>query len=277
MNLAGITHVVTDLEKSKAFYEGVLGFTPAGFYEPSRWQAYQVQPGVFFALGEPPGSTPEVAFAVPDLEGLWARLKDQAEVVHPLEQTPWGTYRFVIRDPEGQLLAFSQKQSPDLHAIIRSQYRATLAMLAQAVEKCPPEMWDDPQDRNKFWHVAYHALFYTHLYLHPVAQDFVPWSQHRPEYEFMGPLPWPPHKQPEIGEPYTRQQVLAFYEFCLDYVDQKVPVLDLAADSGFDWLPFSKLELQFYNLRHLQQHTGELMERLGSRAGIDVDWQGSRS
>ena len=37
-----------------------------------------------------------------------------------------------------------------------------------------------------------------------------------------------------------------------------------------------KLELQIYNLRHLQQHTGELMERLGSRAGIDVDWVGMK-
>jgi len=27
--------------------------------------------------------------------------------------------------------------------------------------------------------------------------------------------------------------------------------------SGFDWLPFDKLELQFYNIRHIMQHTGE--------------------
>jgi hypothetical protein len=32
------------------------------------------------------------------------------------------------------------------------------------------------------------------------------------------------------------------------------------------------LELQFYNIHHLAQHTGELMEWLGSEAGINVDW-----
>ena len=43
--------------------------------------------------------------------------------------------------------------------------------------------------------------------------------------------------------------------------------------NGFDWLPMNKAELQIYTIRHLQQHAGEtLMERLGSRAGIDVDW-----
>jgi len=40
------------------------------------------------------------------------------------------------------------------------------------------------------------------------------------------------------------------------------------------WLSFGKLELQLYNLRHLGQHTGELMERLGTRAALDVDWVG---
>ena len=41
---------------------------------------------------------------------------------------------------------------------------------------------------------------------------------------------------------------------------------------GFYWLPFNKLELQFYNIRHIQQHTGELYERLGTRENIELDW-----
>ncbi len=53
-----------------------------------------------------------------------------------------------------------------------------------------------------------------------------------------------------------------------------VPALDLAGASGFDWLPMNKLELQFYNIRHLQLHTGELCERLGTEAKIDVAWVG---
>jgi hypothetical protein len=37
-----------------------------------------------------------------------------------------------------------------------------------------------------------------------------------------------------------------------------------------------KLELQFYTIRHLQQHTGELCERLGTEAGIEIGWVGMR-
>jgi hypothetical protein len=53
--------------------------------------------------------------------------------------------------------------------------------------------------------------------------------------------------------------------------------MDLEAESGFYWLPFDKLELQFYNIRHVQQHTGELCERLGAQGEIEVDWVGMKA
>jgi catechol 2,3-dioxygenase-like lactoylglutathione lyase family enzyme len=110
VELAGITRTVSSLEKSRRFYEDILGFELDAFYEPTRWRSYKCQDGVFFAVGEAPGSTNEVSFVVTDIEALWNRVKDKVNVVNPLEQTPWGTYRFVIQDPDGHLLAFGQKQ-----------------------------------------------------------------------------------------------------------------------------------------------------------------------
>ena len=164
----------------------------------------------------------------------------------------------------------------DTRAVLKSQYRAALEMLRQAVARCPGPLWDDPQDRNRFWHVAYHALFYTHLYLQDGETDFVPWAQHRREYNFLGPLPWPPHREPQIGEPYTREQILDYCAVCEQQVQERVEAMDLEAGSGFDWLPFGKLELQLYTIRHIQQHAGELTERLSARAGVEVEWVGGR-
>ena len=162
----------------------------------------------------------------------------------------------------------------DNSVIIRSQYHASLKMLKQAIEKCPPKMWADPDDKNQFWHLAYHALFYTHLYLSKSASEFKPWKGHREDFEFMGPKPWAPDEPLKIGEPYTKEEILEYWEWCWFFISQQVPNLDLETESGFDWLPMNKLELQFYNIRHLQQHTGELMERLGQQ-GIDGDWVGT--
>ncbi|MEM7129129.1 MAG: DinB family protein [Chloroflexota bacterium] len=158
--------------------------------------------------------------------------------------------------------------------VIQSQYRSALAIMRQTIEKCPDTMWNDTQRKNRFWHIAYHALFYTHLYAQPSEATFTPWSEHRNEYQFMGPTPWPPHNEPDIGEPYTKEEVLAYLDFCWGQIPTWVGQVDLEGPSGFEWLPFNKLELQLYSLRHLMMHVGELAGRLGDQEGIDVDWVG---
>src|SRR5690349_7741346 len=103
-----------------------------------------------------------------------------------------------VTNIRGYLLHITKpKEEPmDYHAIIRSQYRAALAMIEQAIQKCPDALWDAAEDKTKFWHVAYHALFYTQLYLQDTEKDFRPWAKYRKEYHFIGQLPWPPHRAP---------------------------------------------------------------------------------
>lgn len=149
-------------------------------------------------------------------------------------------------------------------------------MLKQTISKCPASIWSSPNDKTKFWHVAYHALFYTHLYLQDSLQTFIPWNKHRDEYQFIGQVPWPPHSPPKIGEPYEKEDLLDFLAFCQHHVVERVPQLNLEAPSGFEWLPCGKFELQIYNIRHLQQHTGELMERLGTRVDVELNWIGMK-
>ncbi len=153
----------------------------------------------------------------------------------------------------------------DFQQIIRSQFLAALEMLRQTIEKCPENLWNDPTDKNKFGHVAYHALFYTHLYLQPAFEDFKPWPKCGDAHDLEKP-----------AESCTQEDILEYLTFCRQQVNEHVPQLNLEAGSGFYWLPMNKAELQIYNIRHLQQHTGELMERLWSRAEIEVGWVGTK-
>jgi hypothetical protein len=159
----------------------------------------------------------------------------------------------------------------DLYATIQSQYRAALEMLRQAIAGCPDSLWNAAEDGSRFCRVAYHALFYTHLYLQPTIADFVPWDKHKEEYASLSSEP-----APGEAAPYSKQDLLAYHELCLEQVRSRIPALDLDAASGFEWLPFDKLELQFYNIRHLQHHTGQLYERLRTRAGIGAGWVGAK-
>jgi hypothetical protein len=162
--------------------------------------------------------------------------------------------------------------------VLKSQYRAALAMLKQAIDRCPENLWASTEYPNSFWHIAYHALFFLHMYLQPDSDSFHPWEKHRKEYEFMGSLPWPPHNQPNIEEPYTKDQVMEYLHICDEMIDAAVEKLDLdAPECGFWWYKMSKLEHQFVNIRHTQHHAAQLMDRLRQVAGVGVDWIGSET
>ncbi|HEX6291911.1 MAG TPA: DinB family protein [Herpetosiphonaceae bacterium] len=156
----------------------------------------------------------------------------------------------------------------DYREPIISQYHAALDMLKQSILACPETLWHRPDDRNTFSQVAYHALFFTHLYLQESEQAFRVWSGHRDAYRFEDDV----RTQP--AESATKATVLAYLAFCQRQVVENVSTMELAAASGFDWLPFTTFEVQLYSIRHIQQHVGELMERLGTRASA-IDWVGS--
>lgn len=152
------------------------------------------------------------------------------------------------------------------------QYRAELAMLQQAIELCPEELWRDAKPKNKFWHIAYHAVFYTHFYVHQSDKDFVPWTKHQKDSNFLGGHPATPNEPPAMIEPYSREDVLEYLDLCREAVTAKVPLDTLDAPSGFYWLPFGRLELHLYNLRHLAHHEGQLADRLRNAADKGVGW-----
>jgi hypothetical protein len=145
--------------------------------------------------------------------------------------------------------------------VIQSQYFASLAMLKQAIVKCPPTIWDSPQDKDKAWYKAYHAIYYAHKYLQVNVKDFEPWNKHR---------------NPDSEGIISKEEALEYLSFVEQEVARLIPLTDLEADAGFLGNRFNKLELQFTNIRHIQQHTGELYERLGSREAIKLDWAEQR-
>ena len=146
------------------------------------------------------------------------------------------------------------------HKVIQSQYLAALAMLKQVIVMCPEALWNAPGNQDEFWKKSYHTLFYAHLYLQVDEKDFIPWEKHH---------------DPDGDVPFIKDEVLEYLSFVEKQVANRIPDTNLEAESGFHWLPFDKLELQFYNIRHIQQHTGDLYERLGTQENIELHWVSS--
>jgi len=173
----------------------------------------------------------------------------------------------------------TQQMTDPLRGALKSQYHAALAMLREAIERCPEHLWLDGGPKNAFWQIAYHTLFFTHLYLQRRVEDFRPWSGHQGNVQHgdgIGGPRDPASNLPLIPEPYTREQALEYWRQVDEMVDPAVDGFDLASqESGFHWYRISKLEHQLVNLRHLQHHLAQLADRLRAAGDIGIRWVGA--
>jgi hypothetical protein len=150
---------------------------------------------------------------------------------------------------------------------LKGQYHGSLAMLRSAIVECPGEMWDGGEFPRSFWRIAFHTLFYGHLYLMQTMDDFVRWPKQLDGWENI-------FDDASPMEPCPKATVLEYLDFLDAIVDNQVESLDLdSEESGFDWYKMPKLDHQFVNIRHIQEHTGQLRERLFEK-GHNLRWIG---
>jgi predicted enzyme related to lactoylglutathione lyase len=110
-----LTHVrvnVRDLDSAIDWYERLFGVPAEGHWpaEAPTYAHFNVGPSQF-ALGryEPaPATGARFNFEVDDVDAWWARVGPEADVVEELFDTPYGSRKFTIRDPDGNELGFVQ-------------------------------------------------------------------------------------------------------------------------------------------------------------------------
>lgn len=171
-----------------------------------------------------------------------------------------------------------------LRAALWRQVGAALDMLENALLACPAPLWTErlwsarppspfPPQFGEFWYVVFHALVWCDVYLSGV-----------PEEEFAPPAPF---IQAEIDsvealpdQPYARETLHAYLASIREKCHSRF--LQLSDEQArrsvvYPWSqrqPVSFLELQFYNLRHVQEHAAQLSLFLGQRGVADgrIDW-----
>ncbi|MGJ5815993.1 DinB family protein [Paludibaculum fermentans] len=164
-------------------------------------------------------------------------------------------------------------------AVIGRQLAAAIQMTRAAIGACPVDLWDDRTEGSPFWHIAYHSLFYTDLYLSDDVASFQAREFHTEKAHFL-----PGDRQEDGGvittpeKVFGQAQLLEYAEHCLRKSDEAVKKLTserVLERCGFPWYPLSVGEMFLVNLRHNQHHTGQLLLLLRRRANIGIDWTGT--
>jgi hypothetical protein len=164
--------------------------------------------------------------------------------------------------------------------LLGRQFAAAIQMLRLAIEACPDELWDDRTDGSPFWHLAYHALFYTDFYLSDDEKTFEPRDFHGDKAHFL------PGDYKEFGgvvttpdKAFTRDQLLDYADHCLrksQATFEKLTDERALERCGFWWYELNLGEFLLNNLRHAQHHAGQLALLLRRRADVGIEWMGTR-
>lgn len=103
-DIAFTIYAVTNIEKSRAFYEGVLGLTPSPEFNSGVWIEYNIGSGTF-AIGcsdewKPSEDGATVGFEVDDFDGTISKLKE-AGVEFKMDSMAFPTCSMaVVKDPD---------------------------------------------------------------------------------------------------------------------------------------------------------------------------------
>src|SRR5258708_27050477 len=178
-----------------------------------------------------------------------------------------------------------QPMETTFRTMVWRQFGAAIDMLENALVVCPASLWNQslwsapsdhpqPPEDAAFWSITYHTLFWLDLYLTGSHEGFAP------------PAPFtlnaldPASVFPE--QPYTKDELHGY----LVHLRKKcqTTIAELSDEKAhqqvtFPWLggmTMSFLELQLFNMRHVQEHAAQLSLFLGQHGVPDeaLDWVG---
>ncbi|MET0218179.1 MAG: VOC family protein [Burkholderiales bacterium] len=111
MPLTALLHA-PDLGATRQFYQSVLGFDVRDTAEGTLTVTQSGGTLIFTAShpwGSSPGFSGTLYFTVPNVDEYFALVHDKVDVVWPLQDMPYGSREFGIRDCNGYHLAFQQQ------------------------------------------------------------------------------------------------------------------------------------------------------------------------
>ncbi len=164
------------------------------------------------------------------------------------------------------------------------QFGAAIDMLENALVACPTSLWTQrlwpnppppgfPPQFAEFWYVSFHTLVWLDLYLSGA-----------PEEEFAPPAPFAQGELDSVEampeRPYTKEELCVYLASTRRKCRATLVALtdeQASRPVEYPWSegrPISSLELQLYNMRHVQEHAAQLSLFLGQHGigGADLDW-----
>ncbi|MGC4233510.1 MAG: hypothetical protein QM594_11075, partial [Niabella sp.] len=134
--------------------------------------------------------------------------------------------------------------------------------------------WNTEEYNNPNWQVAYHSIWSAQYYLGANTESDIPFKNAITGAESLGGTQdWENADEGVVVEGFhTKDELLSFIDEVERHLQQRIAVLPLEENSGFEWYPYSRLELHINSIRHIQHHIAQIIERLKAKGITGFSW-----
>ena len=157
--------------------------------------------------------------------------------------------------------------------VLQSQYDKCFHIFQETIKNYDKEIWFDEKNyKTPAWQITYHAIFYANIYCSPTEKDIVHWQKeikHYRDFKKMDEY----RKNGEVIEPYSITDMGEYLEFLKDKVPMYLDSINPEERCWPFWYDESQLEFHINNLRHIQHHLGEIIERHDIKKEFKYNWK----
>jgi len=161
------------------------------------------------------------------------------------------------------------KEADEMKTEFISQYTFALTMLKGVVNETDDATWLFTDEKKvAAWQIAYHAVYYANIYCSPTREKVKRWEKQSKNAHSLGQAP---HEGDESGETFTKADIVEYIDFVLGVIPAYLEEFEPDRPCWPHWYQMNQFEFHLNNLRHIQHHTAQLIERNG---GSSVGWPG---
>jgi hypothetical protein len=121
--------------------------------------------------------------------------------------------------------------------------------------------------------IVYHLLFHANLYYSPSESGIRKWPKQRIDYHRFDKMHDMRRDNPDEIIPYSKVDLTEYAMFVLDQAPRYLSEMKPAGKcrpSGYDE---NQMEFQMNNLRPVQHHPGEIIERHDLKRELEYQWK----
>jgi hypothetical protein len=158
--------------------------------------------------------------------------------------------------------------------VLQKQYTKSFSILKKAISIYDETIWLNHVDyKSPAWQIVYHTLFYANIYCSSSENDIVQWNILRTDYHDF-------RKTHELEKnniislvPYTKTEMMEFAIFIEGNIPGYLSKMRPDEKCWPFWYDESQLEFHINNLRHIQHHIGEIIERHDIKKDMPYIWE----